>query len=531
MVVGGGLLRPRQPAGHRHHLPVEERRPQLEPVRHRGAVGLDQDVARQPGVDVDELHGGHVIELAAGRLVEDRVGHVVHAVAPPYLVSTSTSSAAKTLALPMYLLRSGRRDPREQALALLPGRYPVGHRLGRGPSPARQLGRRPHHPRLVVDAVAAEQLVRALAGEHDLHLPPRLPGDEPERDRGRVGHRIVEVPDDLRQLRGELVRPDHVRAVAQAERLRGLLRLLDLAVARAGEAGREGLHARPRLRGERADGRRVHPAGQERADRNVAAQVGGDRVAQRRQDALRGLRGGRLGRAQHRPPVAERLDRAARPGGEVVPGRQAADRRRHRRGRGHVLERQVQPERVGVDHRDLARAEERLALGGEPQLPAALGLRVVQRLDAERVPGAEQLAGLGVPDREGEHPAQPAQRVPALGRVRLEQDLGVRAAAQRHPAIPQPLGQLRVVVDLAVVDHQVTAVGRSHRLVPGRRRVDDRQPPGAEGDRAVREHPFVVRPAMRHPPDGAHGPVSVWLGPPSQREAPRDPRHTAPMPP
>jgi len=41
----GGLLRPGKLAGHREHLAVEERRPQFEPVRHGGAIRLDQDVA------------------------------------------------------------------------------------------------------------------------------------------------------------------------------------------------------------------------------------------------------------------------------------------------------------------------------------------------------------------------------------------------------------------------------------------------------------------------------------------------------
>jgi hypothetical protein len=104
---------------------------------------------------------------------------------------------------------------------------------------------------------------------------------------------------------------------------------------------------------------------------------------------------------------------------------QGVHRRGHGGGRGDVLERQVPAQRVRVDHRHLARAEQRLALGGEPELPAPVGQRVVERLDAERVTCAEQLPGPRVPDGEGEHAAQPAERLAALGGEGLEQQLGV----------------------------------------------------------------------------------------------------------
>ena len=42
-------------------LGVQERHPQLQRVGHRHLVGLDQDVAAQPGEQVDVLHRGDVV--------------------------------------------------------------------------------------------------------------------------------------------------------------------------------------------------------------------------------------------------------------------------------------------------------------------------------------------------------------------------------------------------------------------------------------------------------------------------------------
>ena len=66
---------------------------------------------------------------------------------------------------------------------------------------------------------------------------------------------------------------------------------------------------------------------------------------------------------------------------------------------------------------------------------------VVEGLDAERVPGAEQFAGPGVPDGEGEHAAEPVHHVLAHQGVGLEQHLGVTrwtAGSPPAPAVRRP---------------------------------------------------------------------------------------------
>src|SRR4029077_17152012 len=96
---------------------------------------------------------------------------------------------------------------------------------------------------------------------------------------------------------------------------------VDLAVARAVESDGEGEQVGNGFGGERAQRGRVDPAGQERADRDVAAQVRGHRVAQRGQDLVRRARRRGPGRPQLGAPVPEHVDLPARPGDQHVPGR------------------------------------------------------------------------------------------------------------------------------------------------------------------------------------------------------------------
>src|SRR5215472_486866 len=134
---------------------------------------------------------------------------------------------------------------------------------------------------------------------------------------------------------------------------------------------------------------------------------------------------------------------------------------------------------------------------------------VVERLDAERVPGAEQLAGPRVPDGERVHAAEPVHDLLAHPGVGLEQHLGVAAGPQRDPLIAQLLAKLDVVVDLPVVDHPVAAVRGAHRLVPGQGKVDDGQPAEPECHVRVGVHAVVVGPAMADTFQCARDPVLV----------------------
>ena len=141
--------------------------------------------------------------------------------------------------------------------------------------------------------------------------------------------------------------------------------------------------------------------------------------------------------------------------------------------------------------------------------PCAPG-REEQRLDAERVPRAEEHPLLEVPDEEGEHAAQPGHRVRAPHRVGRDDGLGVALGGEPDPVLAgQLLPQLEVVVDLAVEDDAVAAGHLAGRARPGRVAgehqglvgaldVDDGQPVEAERHVVVVPDPRLVRPAVPH---------------------------------
>ena len=94
---------------------------------------------------------------------------------------------------------------------------------------------------------------------------------------------------------------------------------------------------------------------------------------------------------------------------------------------------------------------DRLQLGREDE--SLRGLGVVQGLDAQPVAGEEQRLPLSVPDREGEHAAEPLHAPLAVLLIEVHQNLAVRC--RREPmSLRLELGsELSVVVDLAVEDH------------------------------------------------------------------------------
>ena len=145
------------------------------------------------------------------------------------------------------------------------------------------------------------------------------------------------------------------------------------------------------------------------------------------------------------------------------------------------------------------RGDEGLQLRGEDQARASR--QVVERLDAERVTGQDEIARRLVGQREREHAAEPAQRRRTPGAPGLEHDLGVGFGDEAHAASLQLGPQLLVVVELAVVDEGQAVLG--HRLVGGGGQIDDRKPPMAEvhGDPVVLVAPGSrrIRAAMRDP--------------------------------
>ena len=124
-----------------------------------------------------------------------------------------------------------------------------------------------------VPAVAAEHLVGALAGLHDLALARDRLREQPERHAVVGDHRLAHRGDRLRERLDELVRADADLVVVGPELARDEVRereLVALAAARVGEADRERRQPALALLGEqRHDQARVQPAGEQDADGHV----------------------------------------------------------------------------------------------------------------------------------------------------------------------------------------------------------------------------------------------------------------------
>ena len=118
--------------------------------------------------------------------------------------------------------------------------------------------------------------------------------------------------------------------------------------------------------------------------------------------------------------------------------------------------------------------------------PGTLG--VVHRLDAQAIPGQQQPAAARVPQREGEHPAQPREQplgVAVHVLVEMDQHLGVGVRSEPMPCRLELGPQLREPVQLAVEHDLDGAVLVRDRLVRMLGQVDDPQTRMAEHARAV----------------------------------------------
>src|SRR5262249_8291465 len=115
-----------------------------------------------------------------------------------------------------------------------------------------------------------------------------------------------------------------------------------------------------------------------------------------------------------------------------------------------VTVRRVIGERVVIQLRpDRARLDERLDLRSEVERAVIL-YGVIQRLDAEPVTRDHEPPAAAVPDRVGEHPAQPLDATRPELLTEVDDRFSVRRTAIAVAALFQHRAQFGVVVDLAV---------------------------------------------------------------------------------
>ena len=208
-VTGGYLLR------QRHNFFVKEGHPKLQRVSHAHLVGLQQDVSRHPKVEIKILHLRDFVVIAA--LVVKRLGdrrgrgsiglYFQYRLALFFREDVGVADEALLEAL---------RAPDKEVYAVL------FRQLLRYGSQSLAYGLRDfvvfcHVGGVVVDVVAAEDLVGALSAQHYLDLLRSQPAHEKQRCRRRVGKRLIHVILYLCEIIPVFLRLDDVGEILLAD--------------------------------------------------------------------------------------------------------------------------------------------------------------------------------------------------------------------------------------------------------------------------------------------------------------------------
>ncbi len=195
------------------------------------------------------------------------------------------------------------------------------------------------------------------------------------------------------------------------------------------------------------------------------------------------------------------LDHQHRAGFEL--GNVAVDRFRRR----HIGGAQIGGQSVAVDLGLAGRMGAQRAQFGTEQKGLAEAAPI-ERLDAQPVPHQGQAARLAVPQAEGEKADQAPYRLletPHLAAAQEYFGIGMtRVAARRRRQFG---AQILPIEDLAIIGQHIAAGAGLHRLVAGRRQVDDGQAPmpQREAGLAIGPDAAVVGAAMGQGVDHAAG--------------------------
>ncbi len=122
---------------------------------------------------------------------------------------------------------------------------------------------------------------------------------------------------------------------------------------------------------------------------------------------------------------------------------------------------------------------------------------VIQRLDADPVASEHERTFDRVEDRKSKHAAESRQGVQPPLTVSFQQDLGIAASAKDSAEFLKFRAQRLEIVNLAVENYAVAAVGGMHRLRAALE-IDDRQPGVPQRAAPPGIEPVVLRigPAM-----------------------------------
>ncbi len=461
--------------GELHQAPIEQGRARLQRHRHTHAVGLHQVVAGQQQHHVQKQHLVDAVEVRG--LLEPGRGHVAHAV------------HIGQLGAQPGLEQRGAGLRAEQAGVL----HIVLGEVGRG-----QVAQRGGGHEAGVFVVAGEQLVAAVAGEHDFHI---LNGELADAARGHergVAVRLVAVP----QHAGPVV--EHVGlhdalAVRGAEALRSLAGVGRFVEARIGKADAKSARRFAHMpRHERHDGAGIDPAREKGAEGHVGAQSQAHRVVEQVEKLFlpggEGLSDRRL--LRQAPPAAGvaagAIDSEHRAGQDVAHAREQGE------GRRNVVVGKVVLQRGQIERGTAwQRGEHGLDLGAEQYLPAVVVHE--QRLDADAVahqmqPGIFWIAP--IPDSDGEHAVEPRQEAQPFAFIQPQQHFGIAViGVEAHAPALRLSAQFHMVENLAVLHQGDSPVVADEGLVTTGE-VDDGEPSVANRHARSAKCAAVIRAAM-----------------------------------
>ena len=423
----------RDGAGHLVDLLVQEGYAAFQGIRHAHFIGFQQNIADQPEIHVDVLHSGRLVEMADPFVV--RPGEVRRKDARGLLqeqlfpllrgehVGVSDEALLESLAGSLQVI-----------LSLEMERHRLGDPRGCLSDSHRHFLRRLQGERLMVNIVAAKQLIRAFAGQDNLDLLAGLGIHEIQCDRGGVRQGLIHVPLDLFQDIPELLLGDHLAIVLDAQDLAELLGVGNLIVLRISEADRKGLGRLIVVGQAGCQEARVDTARQEGSDLDVCHHV-----------VLHGVLHGRIDPVDKSLQRNILIDREVRgpvsfDGGLVVRKQhimcrhQLVDPFEKGLRQDRILEGQVLLQRQRVHLSLISRVlQDALDLRRKDEL--SVQDRIVEGLDAEEIPRAEKLLLCLVPDGEGKHAADFLQDVRPPGLIADDQDLGVAVILEgiTHP--------------------------------------------------------------------------------------------------
>jgi len=403
-------------------IDIEEGRAEFEAVGHGGAIDFDEDVS------------GHVVEEVHAHGVVDGVGVAVDGFGHAGGVKPEFSEGVVGEILCSL-------EPAFGDVAAVDER--------------------------AIPVVSGEQFVAAVAGDDDLHVSSREPGDHVGGDIGGICEGFVVDVGHFLEERAELgviIGEDVMGCTVHLGDGVGVGRFIEAGFApprsvgsASGKAEGEGLQAGTVLGefgGERDDGGGIEAAGEEGADGDIGDELALHGLLHEMAKLLDGgvdvdvLRGGELPVAlDEQFAVVELESMSGREGGNVlIDGLMGMDV--------EVLEEMGECVRIELGA-DEAAGEEGLELRGEEQAACSFVFEgcEIERFFAEAVACGEEGAGVLIPQGEGEHSGE-AVVCGALGDgftvavVHGEEDFGIGGGAEG--VIVKLTAELLIAVDFAV---------------------------------------------------------------------------------